>query len=303
MYLSIKDKELHMSEGKPKRLGKGLAALIGDGGDESTVFEAAKGQRQIPIEFLKTNPRNPRKFFDAEPLDDLAASIKEKGIIQPILVRAMEGMRDVYEIIAGERRWRAAQKAGLNAVPVLIIDADDKQSLEIAIVENVQRADLNAMEEAAGYEQLMEEFSYTQADLGKVIGKSRSHVANTLRLMKLPVPVKQLVLEGKLSAGHARALLSVADPESVAKRIIEKELSVRDVEKIAQKEQSDVGGGEKKSASRTTEKDPDTLALEEALEAVLGLSVTVNHQGKGGEIRIRYNSLDQLDQLCQKLRD
>jgi ParB family transcriptional regulator, chromosome partitioning protein len=292
-----------MSEGKPKRLGKGLAALIGDGGDESTMLETAKGQKQVPIEFLKTNPRNPRKFFDVEPLDDLTSSIKEKGVIQPILVRPVEGMRDVYEIIAGERRWRAAQKAGLNTVPVLITEANDKESLEIAIVENVQRADLNAMEEAAGYEQLMEEFSYTQADLGKVIGKSRSHVANTLRLMKLPKSVKQYVLEGKLSAGHARALLSAADPETLAKRVLEKDLSVRDVEKIVQKEHSDTGVMEKKSISASREKDPDTVALEEALEAVLGLSVHVNHQGKGGEIRIRYHSLDQLDQLCQKLRD
>jgi ParB family transcriptional regulator, chromosome partitioning protein len=290
-----------MSDTRPKRLGKGLAALIGDGGDDSTVFDQPKGQRNVPIEFLKTNPRNPRKVFDADPLEDLANSIREKGVIQPILVRSLPGLTDVFEIIAGERRWRAAQKAGLHSVPVLVIEADDKQSLEIAIVENVQRSDLNAMEEAAGYEQLMAEFEYTQADLGKVIGKSRSHVANTLRLMKLPASVKDLVLSGQLSAGHARALLSVSDSETVAKRIIDQELSVRDVEKIAQKEQAGEGGG-LKSARTPAEKDPDTLALEEALEAVLGLSVTVNHQGKGGEIRIRYDNLEQLDSLCQRLR-
>jgi ParB family chromosome partitioning protein len=291
-----------MTEGKPRRLGKGLAALIGDGAEENLSVSQSQGSRRVPIEFLKTNPRNPRRLFQETDLEDLTASIREKGILQPILVRSISGMSDVFEIIAGERRWRAAQRAGLHEVPVLVVEADDQQSLELAIIENVQRSDLNPIEEAAGYEQLMAEFSYVQADVAKVIGKSRSHVTNTLRLLKLPTSVKQLVLDGQISAGHARALLSVADPEAVAKDIIQKGLNVRDVEKIAQHESSGHAAPDIKSVREAVEKDPDTLALEEALESILGLSVSLHHQAKGGEIRIRYQSLDQLESLCQRLR-
>ena len=285
------------------RLGRGLAALIGDVGEELAAGGRAKGQRQVPIEFLRPNPRNPRKTFVEDDLDDLTASIRERGIIQPIVVRTLPALADVYEIIAGERRWRAAQRAGLHEVPVVVVEADDRTALEIAIIENVQRADLNPLEEAAGYEQLIAEFGYSQNDLGQVIGKSRSHVANTLRLLKLPASIKGLVNDGSLSAGHARALLAVSDPEAVARQIIDKGLNVREVERIAQEEAQGVPAPAGAAPRVKHEKDPDTRALEQALEDVLGLVVTIDHRGQGGEMRIRYKTLEQLDALCRRLRD
>ncbi len=287
------------------RLGRGLAALIGDAGDEIAAVDRARGQRRVPVEFLRPNPRNPRKSFDEADLEDLASSIREKGIIQPILVRTMPGLADVYEIIAGERRWRAAQRAGLHDVPVILVEAGDREALELAIIENVQRTDLNPLEEALGYERLISEFNYAQADLGRIIGKSRSHVANTLRLLKLPDSVKTHVLKGDLSAGHARALLSVSDPEAAARRVIEKGLNVRDVERMAQEEAApgpevSVGSVERPAVR---EKDPDTRALEKALEDVLGMTVEIRHGARGGEVRIRYKTLDQLDTVCRRLRD
>ena len=201
------------------RLGRGLAALIGDVGDEIGAIERARGQRRVPVEFLRPSARNPRRNFVEEDLEDLTTSIRERGILQPIIVRSIPGMMDAYEIIAGERRWRAAQRAELHDVPVLLVEADDREALEIAIVENVQRTDLNAIEEAAGYERLIAEFGYTQNDLARVIGKSRSHVANTLRLLKLPESVQALLRDGRLTAGHARALVGAGDPEALARRI------------------------------------------------------------------------------------
>lgn len=285
------------------RLGRGLAALIGDVGEEIGAIERARGQRRVPVEFLRPNARNPRRSFTEADLDDLTASIKERGILQPIIVRTIPGMIDAYEIIAGERRWRAAQRAELHDVPVLLVEADDREALEIAIVENVQRADLNAIEEAAGYERLIAEFGYTQNDLARVIGKSRSHVANTLRLSKLPEPVRQMVSEGTVSAGHARALLSVSDPEFMAKKIVADGLSVRDIERIVQEE----ARGETKSAVPAAKpkavKDADTRALEKALEEALGLAVTISHRANGsGELKIGYKTLDQLDALCRRLK-
>jgi ParB family transcriptional regulator, chromosome partitioning protein len=280
------------------RLGRGLAALIGDVGEEVGAIDRARSQRLAPVEFLRPNARNPRKSFDDGELDELAQSIRERGVIQPILVRTMPGLVDVYEIIAGERRWRAAQRAGLHEVPIILIEASDKDALEIAIVENVQRADLNALEEAAGYEQLMNEFSYTQLDLSKVIGKSRSHVANTLRLMKLPEAVRRSVADGSLTAGHARALLALPDPEAVARRVIEQGMTVRDVERMAH-------SGDAQQAPRPPKaaKDPDTRALEQALEDVLGLSVDIAHKPQGGgQLTIRYKTLDQLEALCRRLK-
>lgn len=283
------------------RLGRGLAALIGDVGNEMGAIDRAKSQRLAPVEFLRPSSRNPRKSFDDAELEDLTQSIRERGIIQPILVRTMPGLVDVFEIIAGERRWRAAQRAGLHEVPVILFEASDKDALEIAIVENVQRADLNALEEAAGYEQLMSEFGYTQLDLSKVIGKSRPHVANTLRLMKLPEAVRRSVADGALSAGHARALLALPDPAAAARRVIEQGLTVRDVEKMAHVAQ-DTGPIEIKSKT-STEKDPDTRALEQALEDVLGLKVEISHKSKGtGNVNIRYKTLEQLDALCRRLK-
>lgn len=285
------------------RLGRGLAALIGDVGEEIGALERARGQRKVPVEFLRPNARNPRRVFDDAELEDLTASVRERGILQPIIVRSIPGMIDAYEIIAGERRWRAAQRAELHEVPVILVEANDREALEIAIVENVQRADLNAIEEAAGYERLIAEFDYTQNDLAKVIGKSRSHVANTLRLSKLPEPVRKMVSEGAVSAGHARALLSVSDPEQIAKRIVEQGLTVRDIERLGQEE----ARGETKSlpaaATPKPEKDPDTRAVEKALEEALGLGVSIQHRANGGgEMRISYKTLEQLDALCRRLK-
>jgi ParB family transcriptional regulator, chromosome partitioning protein len=289
-------------DGNRARLGRGLAALIGDVGDEVEVADRLRGQRRIPVEFLRPNPRNPRKQFSDADLDDLANSIRERGIIQPIVVRSLPNLADAYEIIAGERRWRAAQRAGLHDVPIVVIEADDRTSLELAIVENVQRADLNPIEEAAGYERLIAEFTYSQTDLATIIGKSRSHVANTLRLLKLPDSVREMLENGELSAGHARALLSVKDPEAVARRIVEKGLNVRDVEKLAREDGP--GTGEASEPGRKVrEKDPDTRALEQALEDVLGLKISIDHKGRGGDLRIRYGSLDQLDALCRRLKN
>ncbi len=287
-----------VDEYKTPRLGRGLAALMGEAADPGAFLGQAK---KIAIEFLRPNPRNPRKDFREEDLEDLTNSIREKGIIQPILARNLPQLRGVFEIIAGERRWRAAQRAGLHEVPVFLIDVSDKEALEFAIIENVQRSDLNALEEALGYQQLMAEFDYSQQDLGRVIGKSRSHVANTLRLTKLPDSVQGMVIDGRISAGHARALLSVSDPKRIAQRIIDEGLSVRDVERIVQKETKPEHKSEQADTPRKV-KDSDTLALEQVLTDVLGLSVMIDHKGERGEMRIRYRNLEQLDHLCQRLK-
>jgi ParB family chromosome partitioning protein len=295
-----------MVEQPRPRLGRGLAALLGDAGEEAASIERARGQKRVPIEFLRPNPRNPRKNFDEDQLEELASSIRERGVIQPVLVRSIAHVADAYEIVAGERRWRAGQRAGIHEIPVTIIEAGDKEALEIAIIENVQRTDLNALEEAQGYEQLSAEFGYTQADLAKVIGKSRSHVTNTLRLLKLPEHTRKMLVDGRISAGHARALLAVANPDAMAKRIVEQGLTVRDVERLAQKE-AQRGQAAERSAGQPKPhnggaKDPDTRALEQALTSVLGLIVNIKHRGNAGEVSIRYQTLEQLDALCAKLK-
>jgi ParB family chromosome partitioning protein len=287
-----------MADEARSRLGRGLAALIGDVGDESAVIERARGQRRLPIEFLRPNPRNPRRAFPEVELDELAASIREKGVIQPILVRTARGAADQYEIIAGERRWRAAQRAGVHDVPVTLLEVNDREALELAIVENVQRTDLNGLEEAMGYQALANEFHYAQDDIAKIVGKSRSHVTNTLRLLKLPEQVKTYISEGKISAGHARALLNQPDPETVARAIVEQGLNVRQVEAIAQERAATSG---RRTKARPRNKDADTMALEKRLSDVLGLGVTVAHRGEGGELRIRYRSLEQLDEVIRRL--
>ena len=289
-----------MAEEHRPRLGRGLAALIGDAGDEGGAVERARGQKRVPVEFLRPNPRNPRKAFEEADLDDLANSIREKGVIQPILARTVPGVADAYEIIAGERRWRAAQRASLHDVPIIVVEVGDREALELAIVENVQRADLNALEEAMGYEQLANEFSYSQNDLARIIGKSRSHIANTLRLLKLPEGAKKYLAEGAISAGHARALLTMPDADAVARKIVDRGLTVRDVEKLAQDAQEPKARG----AARVKDEgaDADTRALEKALTEALGLNVAISHRGEAGEVRIRYKSLDQLDALCQRLK-
>ncbi len=285
------------------RLGRGLAALIGDVGDDETVTERARGQRRVPIEFLRPNPRNPRRRFAEPELEELAASIRKRGVIQPIVVRALPAVPDAYEIVAGERRWRATQRAGLHEVPVVVVEIDDRTSLEFAILENVQRADLNAIEEAAGYERLMTEFGHTQTELAESLGKSRSHLANTLRLLQLPRPLQDLVVEGSLTAGHARALLAVKDPVRVAERVIAEGLTVRDVEAIATAEHAEDGTARLGRPRRSPEtKSADTRALERMLGDGLGLAVALTHRNTGGgEVKIRYDSLDQLDALCRRL--
>jgi ParB family chromosome partitioning protein len=291
------------AEGAPPRLGRGLAALLG-GAETLAAATRTRGQQKIPIEFLRPNPRNPRRNFSEESLDELAASIKEKGVIQPLLARPLAGIADAYEIIAGERRWRAAQRAGLHEVPIISFEADDRQALELAIIENVQRADLDPLEEAAGYERLGDEFLYTQADLAKVIGKSRSHVSNSLRLLKLPERTKTLLREGKISAGHARVLLSVAEPDALAEKIVAQNLSVRDAEKLlegAPENSSAKGQGPRKRGAK--EKDADTRAMEKKLMEQLGMNVTITHrEGEAGEVAVRYKTFDQLEFLCRRLQ-
>ena len=281
-------------EGPRRRLGRGLAALIGEVDTEVGAIDRARTQRRLPIEFLRPNPRNPRKAFGEEDLADLTRSIKERGVVQPILVRPGPDGSDSYEIIAGERRWRAAQRAGLHEVPVYVQEVSDREALELAIIENVQRADLNPLEEAAGYEQLMAEFGYSQTELADVIGKSRSHIANTIRLTKLPEKVRGFIADGKLTAGHARTLVTLPDPEAAAVRIVEAGLNVREAEALAQAEA-------KPAAKRKVDKDADTKALERRLSEVLGLRVEIAHKGKGGEVKIRYRTLEQLDDVCRRL--
>jgi ParB family transcriptional regulator, chromosome partitioning protein len=281
------------------RLGRGLAALIGDVGTETAALDRTRSQRRVPISFLRANPRNPRRFFADGDLDDLAASIRAKGIIQPILVRAVAGTPDAYEIVAGERRWRAAQRAEQHDVPIIVLDVSDREALELAIIENVQRADLNPVEEALGYQALIDQFQYAQDEVARIVGKSRSHVANTLRLLKLPDSVKTHLAEGRLSAGHARALLSQPDAERLADDIIARGLNVRQVEALAQEQMAKIGKAV--TARPRGEKDADTRALEDKLSAHLGLRVAIDHRGDGGEIRIRYRSLEQLDDLIRKL--
>ncbi|OYX14435.1 MAG: chromosome partitioning protein ParB [Rhizobiales bacterium 32-66-8] len=286
-----------MAEEGRSRLGRGLASLLGDmGADEARPAPSQKGMgvRKLPIEFVRASARNPRRTFLEEGLEELTASVREKGIIQPIVVRPMGA--NSFEIVAGERRWRAAQRAGLHEVPVVVVELTDREAMEIAIIENVQRADLNAVEEAQGYEALMAEFAYTQADLAKVIGKSRSHIANTLRLMKLPDSVKAYVADGRLTAGHARALLSHEDPERVARQVVEKGLNVRDVEALSKARAVLTG-----TARVPAVKDADTAALERRLGEALGLAVSLQAKGEAGELRIRYSDLDQLDLICRRL--
>lgn len=290
------------------RLGRGLAALIGDVGDESAATEQQHGRkpRRAPIESLVPNPRNPRRNFTEAELEELAASIKERGIIQPIVVRHIGGDKDGYEIIAGERRWRAAQRAGLHEVPIAVVDASDAQSLEFAIIENVQRTDLNPIEEAAGYVALMEQCNHTQEEVAKIVGKSRPYVANMVRLLKLPEPVKALVRADKLSAGHARLLVGHANALVLAEMAIDEGYSVRQLEQWVREEADKPGDAtfdavQKKSRAAPA-KDADTRALERRLSNTLGLKVTIDHKPSGaGALHIKYRDLDQLDAVLKKL--
>jgi ParB family transcriptional regulator, chromosome partitioning protein len=291
-------------ESRP-RLGRGLATLLGgaetqaDGGSVTP-----RAPKKLPIEFLRPNPRNPRRQFGEEELAELTASIKEKGIIQPILARPVAGQPSHFEIIAGERRWRAAQRAGLHEVPIHSIEADDREALALAIIENVQRTDLDPLEEAAGYEQLLDEFNYSQTDLAKIIGKSRSHVANSLRLLKLPEHVKTLLHEGRLSAGHARLLLNSPEPDSLADKIIAQNLSVRDVAQMLEPPpETGRAKGQGPRKREPEEKPADTRALEKSLRDALGLEAVISQSAtEAGELRLRYKTLDQLEFVCRRLK-
>jgi len=280
------------------RLGRGLAALIGDVGTESSA-ERPRGQRRAPTTSLRPNARNPRRTFSEDELDELTASLRERGMIQPIVARPVRGAPDAFEIIAGERRWRAAQRAGLHEVPVVIIEATDEESLQLAIIENVQRSDLNPLEEAEGYRALMEDYSHTQDDIAKMVGKSRSHVANTLRLLKLPPSIRGYIVKGKLDAGHARMLVGQPNAEKLAEEIVARGLNVRQVEEIARQESG--RSGKPQSRKRSAEKNADTLALEKRLSDALGLVVSIDARGESGVVSIRYRNLEQLDDLAQRL--
>ena len=286
-----------------KRLGRGLAALIGEiDRPAAPEKQGLNADGKVPIEFLTPNPKNPRRHFGDAELTDLAQSIREHGVVQPVVARPSPTQAGRYEIIAGERRWRAAQRAGLTEIPIIVRDVNDRTALELAIIENVQRTDLNPVEEALGYQQLIDDHGYTQADLGQVIGKSRSHVANTLRLLKLPDVIRDMLVDGALSAGHARTLVTAEDPAGLAKRIVEEGLSVRQTEALAQMPAGSSSNGAR-PAAKPADKDTDTLALEKLMTDTIGMIVTIEHKGKGGAIRVNYRSLEQLDELCRRLKD
>ncbi len=289
---------------KPRGLGRGLSALMADVTQETEGLRPSEPRRpdmKVPIEKLHANPNQPRRTFSRDQLDELAASVKEKGIIQPLIVR--EIAEGDFEIVAGERRWRAAQMAQLHDIPVIVRDFDDTEVLEVAIIENIQRADLNAVEEAAGYKQLMDRFGHTQEKLAEALGKSRSHIANLLRLLSLPMDVQQLVVEGKLSAGHARALITAENPSELAKIVVRDGLSVRATEALVKKEQADPVKSVPKSRNLNAGKDADTRALEKDLSAILAMKVAINHKAgtESGQVVLTYENLDQLDDLCAKL--
>jgi ParB family transcriptional regulator, chromosome partitioning protein len=284
------------------RLGRGLAALIGDVGNESSADQRPQSQRRIPTTSLRPNARNPRRVFSNDELDELAASLRERGIIQPIAVRPIRGVADSYEIIAGERRWRAAQRAGLHEVPVFVIEATDEESLQLAIIENVQRSDLNPLEEAEGYRALIRDFSHSQDDVARMVGKSRSHVANMLRLQTLPDRVREHLSSGRLSVGHARALIGHPDAERLAEEIVARGFNVRQVEEITRQQPGRAGKRSGQSSKQSTNKAADTVALEKQISDALGLVVSIDHRGEGGVISIRYRNLEQLDDLTERLQ-
>jgi ParB family chromosome partitioning protein len=285
-----------MNQQQKRRLGRGLAALIGDDVTEEALVQDVRSLRHLPIETIAPNPNNPRRTFDDAALDELAQSIREKGLLQPLVVRPRADGQG-HEIVAGERRWRAAQRAGLHELPVLIREVSDAAALEIALVENVQRSDLNALEEARAYAQLIEQFAYTQQQLAEAVGKSRSHIANTLRLLQLPESVRAQLEQGQLTAGHARTLVAAADAEALADRIVKFGLSVREAEELARQPREERGAGRERA-----EKDPNVRALESALSEALGLAIEVDDRGRaGGRVVIRYRTLEQLDEICNRL--
>ena len=290
---------------RPSGLGRGLSALLGDAAPRTVPNEeglpaVGSSVRMLPVSSLAPHPGQPRRHFDEGALEELAQSIAQRGIIQPIVVRPHG--KD-YQIVAGERRWRAAQRARLHEVPVIVRDLDDAETLEIALVENIQRQDLNAIEEADTYSKLIQEFGHTQDALGKLVGKSRSHVANLLRLLDLPINVQKFVIDGAISMGHARAIINAPDPETLAERVIERGLSVRDTEKLARGgARAGVATRERKSAGNAApSENADIAALERQIGDVLGLNVRISFGEGGGTLTIGYSTLDQLDMVCQRL--
>lgn len=280
-----------------RQLGRGLSALFGE---EPAVLhgrEADDHPRGVPIEFLKPNPFQPRREFDEGALDSLVESVRDRGILQPLIVRPDPAESGHFQIVAGERRWRAAQRAQLHEVPVIVQSLSDEAALEVALIENVQRQDLSPLDEAEGYRRLMDEFAHTQEELARVVGKSRSHVANTLRLLQLPDGVRALLVKGDLSAGHARALLNADNPEVLAKRVVRLGLNVRQTEKLVQK----VHGSPSRGNGHTRSRDPDIEHLERDLSTMLGLKVAINLRGDGGELVVHYKTIDQLNTVLQRL--
>ncbi len=287
---------------KPRGLGRGLSALMSDVAmsTETTDQNPRVPDLFVAVERVEPNPNQPRRSFNEDALSELASSIKEKGIIQPLIVRVMPSNPSKYEIVAGERRWRAAQRAQLHEVPVIVREFSDIEVLEVAIIENIQRADLNAIDEAAGYKQLMDRFSHTQDNLATALGKSRSHIANMLRLLNLPEEVQAYLVEGKLSAGHARTLVGNENAAEIARRIISEGLSVREAEKLAKAEKPEAA---KEKRPKSYEKDPDTVQLEQELTATLKIKVSIEHDAgkESGRISLQYKDLDQLDEILRLL--
>jgi ParB family chromosome partitioning protein len=278
-------------------LGRGLSALLGADTEDAAALDKARSVRTLPTSALKPGRFQPRQNFDPDEMASLVQSIQAQGILQPLLVRRSSDDPRSYEIVAGERRWRAAQEVPLHEVPVIVKDLSDGEALEIALVENIQRQDLNPLEEGEGYHRLIQEFSHTQEDLARVVGKSRSHVANTMRLLSLPQPVKGMLAQGKLTAGHARALLNTPNPAALAQHVVERGLNVRQTEQLVQRGAT----RPKRTSSRAPAKDPDTRALEHDLTLKLGLKVTIKGAGSQGELILRYENLTQLDDLVQRI--
>lgn len=288
-----------MSEETPRKgLGRGLSALLAEDPEDQPALDRLRVGRTVPIESLVPNRYQPRQYFDPEELQALTQSIQENGILMPILVRRAGDEDNSYEIVAGERRWRAAQAAKLYEVPIIVKELDDNQALEVAIIENVQRQDLTPLEEAEGYHRLMEEFDNTQEDLARTVGKSRSHVANILRLLGLPEAVKAMLQDGSLSAGHGRALLAADNPEAMAQTVVRQGLNVRQTEKLVKKPEKSATSA---AAPDDDPRDADTRAMEKQLSEKLGLTVKIKHQGERGEVRIAFTSLEQFDEILHRL--
>jgi ParB family chromosome partitioning protein len=285
------------NDAKPRGLGRGLSALLGDNDDDYAQLDRLRSQRTVPVELLRPGRQQPRQHMDEAGLRELAQSLREKGMLQPILVRRCPDDPQIFEIVAGERRWRAAQLAALHDVPVIVREFNDAEALEIALVENLQRQDLNPLEEAEGYRRLLEEYGHSQEDLARILGKSRSHVANMVRLLALPPPVRQMLEQGALTAGHARALLAAADPETLAQEVVNNGLNVRRTEDLVR--------GDRPRAPRgpASTKDANTQALERDLSTVLGLKVEIRFRGRGGALVLHYQSLEQLDDILHRLHN